>query len=94
MEKLIFYFSNHVSCWNTLLSYFLMFPNFRPTDEEHRGADNHSADHLQRAGGVEEEDGLEDEGGDDVGRVVHQAHHVRLLHLEGEDAEHLDKRLG
>ena len=71
-----------------------MFPNFRSTNEENRGADNHSADHLQRAGGVEEEDGLEDEGGDDVGRVVHQTHHVRLLHLEGEDAEHLHKGLG
>ena len=71
-----------------------MFPNFRPTNEENRGADNHSADHLQRAGGVEEDDGLEAEGGDDVGRVVHQAHHVRLLHLEGEDTEHLHKRLG
>ena len=76
------------------LSYFLMFPYFRPTNEETWGADNNTANHLQRAGGVEEDDGLEGEGGDDVGRVVHQAHHVRLLHLEGEDAEHLDKGLG
>ena len=68
---------------------FFVFPQFISPDNEHGGKHHPCTDYLQRSRCIGEEQGLKDEGRDDVGGAVHQVDGVRLLELVRADGQGL-----